>query len=112
MLKSLSTMSCWLVVFLLQLGAQEYAFAEVSDHSSRQSLFIAPEDLFIHQGGISVDVGGTSYDVLALNRVGDQWLATVDNGVNYCPKGHPTCKGCGQCHNPSCWYYISPCKLW
>ncbi len=81
---------------------------------SELTILASPEDIYVDDSNILLDVEGSTYIVHRLERIGDQWLATVvnTNNVNYCPRGHLTCRGCGLCHTRSCNYYVKPCKLW
>lgn len=75
-------------------------------------LKVSLKDVFIDETGIFVNINRLVYPVNYLEKIENQWFATIINGLNYCPQGHPTCKGCGLCHKEDCWYYVKPCKLW
>lgn len=78
---------------------------------SEMALLVSLNDLNYEKNEISLNVGGATYQVYALEKQGDLWIARI-SGVNYCPQGHPNCRNCGLCHRKKCFYYIPPCKLW
>lgn len=75
-------------------------------------LLTSLDDLYFDQENIQLNIEGYLHSVINLQRTGNQWLVTFADPIIYCPKGHICCKGCHQCHNKNCWYYIRPCKLW
>jgi hypothetical protein len=82
------------------------------ENSPGLQLLISPQDLYLDQKDILVNANGAPYTVRFLEKRGDQWVATVDADVRYCPKGHMTCKNCSQCHTEGCWYFVRHCNLW
>lgn len=74
------------------------------------SISVTPDDLEVHRDEIFVKVDGNFYPLRALERRGDRWVAIV--AAEYCPNGHMTCRGCGQCHTKKCRYFVRFCKLW
>lgn len=53
------------------------------------------------------------YCVHNLQRMGNQWLATIHcQQYAYCQGGHAACKHCGLCHTTWCRYYVRPCNQW
>ena len=103
-----------------KLSAEQYVQQTIEDlcqegtHDSELIFLASPEDLSFDEGDIVLNVKGVPYSVQNLKRVGNQWVATVKNAnaLQYCPRGHITCRNCDQCHNQKCVYYIRPCKLW
>lgn len=77
------------------------------------AFLVSPHDLHLNKDHITVRVNGIDYPIRTLKKYGDRWLARISNGAkDYCPAGHLTCKGCGQCHTEKCWYFVRHCKLW
>ncbi len=91
-------------------------FHDSSDREQHQefSCCVAPQDLFVDREVISVNIDGMFYPVHSLEKSGGNWIARLDlsNNANYCPLGHLTCKGCGQCHKERCRYFVKYCRLW
>ena len=115
MKKNWSKIVLWAYLTIFGLGSQSGFSRENSKHMSKTSelTFLTPlDDLFFDDESIMLNVEGLSYSVHSLQKIGDQWFATVNHYLEYCPKGHPMCGNCHLCHKPDCWYYIRPCKLW
>lgn len=117
--RALGKICLWIVTVFSSLNAQELITTEKTitfkESPQLQELvfLISPQDLHLDQGDISVKINGHSYPIYSLKRSGNQWMAKVIiTRVNYCPQGHLTCEGCGQCHTGGCRYYVQPCKLW
>lgn len=109
----------WKVVLWALVAVLESSFQTLSAEENKGkgwSIFTLPEILNFDNGNIFLNEEGFSYSIHTLNRIGDQWLATIFNidnlkYLNYCPKGHMTSEGCHLCHTPGCYYYVRPCQM-
>lgn len=113
----------WIVIVASQLNAQECigieAVAETITEETTErpqlqelTFLVSPQDLHFDQENISVNVNGILFPAYFLEKRGNQWLARIIARANYCPRGHLTCTGCGQCHTDGCWFFVRHCKLW
>lgn len=96
----------FLVLFDFKLSANENSHACIASSIQDDYIFLNNlKTLQLDENNLTIEMHGNRYPVRNLQRLGDQWLATF-NG--YCPRMHPLCE-CGQCHNPTCYYYIKNC---
>lgn len=83
--------------------------------SEMQTFVVQPQDLYIDENNILMNVNGNLYPVYSLTKSGDNWLGEVSFGER-CAWGHPLCtgkNGCNQCHTKICPLYqprTSGCK--
>ena len=110
----------WIAMLLLQFVPTfmiadnlTEALADPAENAQFEDLefLVSHQDLHIDQENITAHVQGACYFVHSLKKEGSQWCVKVVR-LAYCPRGHMTCSGCGQCHTEKCWYYVRPCKLW
>lgn len=120
MQRKLCRMFLWIAAIIFQLitvciTAENTEAIADNPKEERQSqelvVLVSPQDLHVDQEDIAIDIDGSFYHVHSLTKRGTKWLAKLER-VNYCPQGHLTCDGCGQCHTQKCRYFVRPCKLW
>lgn len=112
MLKIIGKLCICLLLVALQLSAG--GFAENSSELARDAIqvIVSTGELSIEQEVILVNINGLWYPVQSLEKRGPQWMAKIEvdhNNLNYCPRLHPLCRHCKQCHNVGCWYYVKRC---
>ena len=114
-MKRLLSKFIWFAVVISGLNIQgvlSVANAMDTDiESSKQEVtfFVSIHELFFDQDEIAICLDGDFFIVSSLKRAENNWLATVDLGLNYCPQGHPMCGLCTLCHLVGCRYYVEPC---
>jgi len=105
-----------ITIFVAQLRANHHCVVENPTKTSIETTqeftcLITPQDLFVDQERIFVNLEGMLFPVHTLAMNQGQWVAKVDFGRDggYCQRGHDLCKICGLCHKSGCWYYVEPC---
>lgn len=108
----------WLMALALLFLVPKIGFADCNSDKDVfvpcEKTYFLPNQVAIAQEGFFVNLNDVwiQTDALFSDSTGMFIVSKKDANVDYCPQGHPTCKGCSLCHITNCWYYVKPCKLW
>ncbi|MFI5334362.1 MAG: hypothetical protein ACHQT8_04245 [Chlamydiales bacterium] len=94
-----------------EIYAPQTIECQETQHAHGLTFLVSTNDLRVEGDGVFADVNGVLFRVHSLEKVGQLWLVRPVAAA-YCPRGHPTCNACGQCHTEGCWYFVRYCKLW
>jgi hypothetical protein len=105
----IATASFVIVQTALNAIGTNAAELEITSQTGGEAFLVAPQDLFVDQGDILMDVNGSIYDVYSLEKSGSRWIAR-GSPHGTCAWGHPLCAHCGMCHIRICPLYQTRCS--